>query len=673
METMSALSSDRVGRVLGGRYRLTASLGVGASARVYLATDTQLHRQVAVKVLHDALAADPDVRRRFSTEARAAAGVNHPHLLAVYDVGDDDGPFLVTEYLAGGSLRALLDRVGTLSPSQVLLIGLEAARGLEHAHAAGLIHRDIKPANLLFGDDGRLRIADFGLAKVLAEAALTEPSMSPLGTARYASPEQARGEAVSPATDVYSLALVLVEAATGRTPFASEHPIGGLVSRTERALEAPPGLGALGEVVARAGRLDPAERPDASELAALLLAAAPQLARPAPLPLVFHDPPTGEPPAAGDDVTEVAPAPGRPPAGPGEEGGTRFATPAELDLTAPSPAAVFDPGPVPPRAVTPPPPLYDQEAEDEGLPEPRRGLAITLAVVILLAVLGGGAYAWYQAQPTTHTVPVLIGQQRDDIEQLAGAGNWEVEIIETRVDGTAAGEIVDQDPAPGVDLEEGEPLVVTVSLGPTLVPVPPELVGRSLADATAAIEAAGLTVGPVSRRFDEVAPVDQVVALGPAAAEATELPRGTAIALAVSDGPPPREVPDLVGLDVEEAVAALDELGLVADQQREASRDAPEGAVLRSEPGVGAMVEKGGTVVLIVSSGLPRVEVPDVEGLDVRDATEAIEEAGLVVGGVEGPPNRDVVSTDPPAGDTIREGSEVTLVTRAPNDDDDED
>src|SRR5690606_15666651 len=122
MEVMSAISSDRIGRVLGGRYRLTALLGVGGSARVYLATDTQLQRQVAVKVLHDALAADPAVRRRFSTESRAAAGVNHPHLLAVYDVGEDDGPFLVTEYLAGGSLRAMLDDGRTLTPSQALLV-----------------------------------------------------------------------------------------------------------------------------------------------------------------------------------------------------------------------------------------------------------------------------------------------------------------------------------------------------------------------------------------------------------------------------------------------------------------------------------------------------------------------------------------------------------------------
>src|SRR5829696_3446235 len=197
MMSMSRMSSDQIGRVLVGRYRLAALIGVGASARVFLAEDVQLQRQVAVKVLHDALAADAAVRRRFSAESRAAAALNHPHLLAVFDVGEDDGvPFLVTEYLAGGSLRSLLESGPRLTPSQALLVGLEALRGLEHAHHNGLVHRDIKPANLLFGADRRLRIGDFGLAKILAEAALTEPSASPLGTARYASPEQARGEAV---------------------------------------------------------------------------------------------------------------------------------------------------------------------------------------------------------------------------------------------------------------------------------------------------------------------------------------------------------------------------------------------------------------------------------------------------------------------------------------------
>jgi len=187
--------TDQIGRVLSGRYRLIAPIGSGASALVYLADDTRLRRRVAVKVLHQALAEDEAFLRRFRAEAQAAAALNHPHVLAVYDWGEDERePYLITEYLGGGSMRAMLDAGKRLTVAQCLMVGLEAARGLEYAHTRGFVHRDIKPANLLFGEEGRLRIGDFGLARALAEAAWTEPTGAMVGTARYACPEQARGE-----------------------------------------------------------------------------------------------------------------------------------------------------------------------------------------------------------------------------------------------------------------------------------------------------------------------------------------------------------------------------------------------------------------------------------------------------------------------------------------------
>ena len=200
--------SIEVGRVLGQRYRIVAPIGMGASAQVFLADDARLRRRVAVKMLHEALAGDADFLRRFRAEARSAAALSHPNVVAVYDWGDDEVAFIVTEYLAGGSLRALLDSGELLSPGQALLVGLEAARALDYAHRRGFVHRDIKPANLLFGEEGRLRVADFGLARALAEAAWTEPQGAVLGTARYASPELATGEQLTGKADVYSLALV---------------------------------------------------------------------------------------------------------------------------------------------------------------------------------------------------------------------------------------------------------------------------------------------------------------------------------------------------------------------------------------------------------------------------------------------------------------------------------
>ena len=282
--------TDRVGQVLGGRYRLVAPVGTGASASVYLGEDLTLRRRVAVKVLHPALADDEAFLRRFRAEAQVAASLAHPNILAVHDWAPDPAaPFLVTEFLAGGNLRTMLDRNGPLDVAQVLLVGLEAARGLAYAHRRGLVHRDVKPANLLFDDEARLRIADFGLARALAEATWTEPMGAVLGTARYASPEQARGEALDGRSDIYALAVVLVEAATGETPFAGDTTLGTLMARVDVPLPVPDTLGPLAPVLASAGALDPAARPDADQLVTDLLAAARQLGRPQPLPIVSLD------------------------------------------------------------------------------------------------------------------------------------------------------------------------------------------------------------------------------------------------------------------------------------------------------------------------------------------------------------------------------------------------
>src|SRR5439155_14133666 len=231
----STRMADQIGRVLGGRYRVLAPIGTGASAHVFLAEDVTLRRRVALKVLHPALAHDEGFLRRFQAEARAAAALSHPNVMAVYDWGDDgESPYLVCEFLGGGSLRALLDSGHRLTPSQALLVGLEAARGLEYAHHRSLVHRDIKPANLLFDAEGRLRIADFGLARALAEAAWTEPSGAVLGTARYGAPEQLRGESIDGKADVYALAVVLVEVGSGEVPFAADTPIATLMGRIDR-------------------------------------------------------------------------------------------------------------------------------------------------------------------------------------------------------------------------------------------------------------------------------------------------------------------------------------------------------------------------------------------------------------------------------------------------------
>ena len=239
-----------------------------------------------MKVLHLALAEDAGFLRRFRAEAQVAASLNHPNVMAVYDWGEDDVPFMVLELLTGGSLRGLLDSGARLTPSQATHVGRQVTGALEYAHARGVVHRDIKPANLLFDEHGIVRVADFGLARALAEASWTEPAGTVVGTARYAAPEQATGAPLDGRADLYSLAVVLVEAVTGTVPAVADTAIGTLAARTHTPLVAPLALGRLGPVVERAGRPDPADRyPDAATMRAALADAARVLPPPQPLPL----------------------------------------------------------------------------------------------------------------------------------------------------------------------------------------------------------------------------------------------------------------------------------------------------------------------------------------------------------------------------------------------------
>ncbi len=261
----------------GGRYEVEKTLGGGGMAVVYLARDTDLDRSVAVKVLADNLRDDIELRRRFVREARLAARLSHPNVVGVYDAGEQDGlPYIVMECVEGETLAELLRREERLEPARVIELGVQACAGLEHAHRAGLVHRDVKPANLLLTGDGTLKIADFGIAHAAEGTKLTAVG-TVLGTAGYLSPEQASGEPVTPATDLYSLGCCLYELLDGRPPYDFEN-LGELLTRREAGppppLEnAPPELErAIVSCLAR----EPADRPpSAAALAQDLAGAAP--------------------------------------------------------------------------------------------------------------------------------------------------------------------------------------------------------------------------------------------------------------------------------------------------------------------------------------------------------------------------------------------------------------
>jgi serine/threonine-protein kinase len=702
--------TEQIGRVLGGRYRLLSAVGSGASAHVYLADDVRLRRRVAVKVLHSALANDELFLRRFRAEARAAAALSHPHILAVFDwSGDEDSPYLVTEFLGGGSLRSMLDAGHRLTTAQALVVGLETARALDHAHRQGFVHRDIKPANLLFGDDARLRVADFGLARAIAEAGWTEPTGTILGTARYASPEQARGESVNGASDIYSLGLVLIEAVTGSVPFSADTTIATLMARLERPLVVPEVMGSLTTILTQAGSLDADKRPDAAAFGAGLIAAAEALARPAPLPLT----PPGVIGAGADDPrdsTLLRPevyAPGNGAgsgvsgsagalvvasgvavsgevvgvpvgdSGTGATGATGFpgtslggtsslpaaasATGTGLDAAQTTSTTVLPPPPsVPPTPAGPPhTPPGGTPVLSAGDRSARRLMLGALVVAVAVAIGVVGSWAYIQSQVPSHTVPrQLVGAQQDQALVMIGGNGWNVITQRDYYDDTEEGEIVRTVPRPGTSLREGETLTLHVSLGPPLVPVPQDLVGLSQEDAEARLAAAGLSADVQRQPSDEV-DAGIVIALGDGVAN--QAPRGSAVPLVVSSGPDEPEIPDLEGERYQDAVAQLEALGLEVELDfRRARGDRDEGEVIRTDPDEGEQVDQGSTVVVVVAGR--QVSVPDVSGATLDDARATLEDADLNVGMVIGPEDGRVQETWPLIDTEVDPGTAIDLV-----------
>jgi serine/threonine-protein kinase len=631
--------ADQVGRVLGGRYRLLAPIGAGASANVFLAEDVVLRRRVAVKVLHPALAEDDAFLRRFRAEARAAAALNHPHVMAVYDWGEggDEGPFLVLELLGGGSLRALLDRGVRLSPSQALLVGLHTARGLDYAHRRGLVHRDIKPANLLFDDEGHVKIADFGVARALAEAAWTEPTGAVIGSARYASPEQARGETLDGRSDVYSLGLVIIEAVTGTVPFSADTTIATLMARTQSPVSAPDSLGPLGPIVERAGRLDPSERPEAAELARLLDGAARDLPRPAPIPV-------GEAVAAMDHLVVPDPDP--------------------TIITRPAP-----PKDQPKRTKATPPPVFDQDdtgsnvpvVPDAGERRRRRWPYVVLLVLLLAAGAVAGGIAIANARIPSHVVPAITGKTLDEARAEVRDEDFKVGVAGENYDeDVPQGQILQQDPKPGEKLKEGKTVAVTVSKGPQPRAVP-ELANLDRAAAEQRLSASGF-VPKIEKRNDENVKAGIVLDWNPKGTQA----RGAEITVVVSDGPAPRPIPnDLKGKSYDDAANELKALGLVPVRVDDYSDDVQTGQVFATDPAPGTPVAVGGKVTVKVSKGTATVTVPDVRGQSVDQATATLQQAGLNVTGLYGPRGAKgrVVLTDPQAGTKVKRGSGVVLYT----------
>ncbi|MBK5288681.1 MAG: PASTA domain-containing protein [Acidimicrobiia bacterium] len=584
------VTADLVGRVLAGRYRLLAAIGSGASGRVYVADDIRLRRRVAVKVLHAALADDAGFLRRFRSEAQLAASLHHPNVMAVYDWGEDGVPFMVLELLAGGSVRGMLDRGTRLTPAQAAHVGGQVAGALEYAHSRGLVHRDIKPANLLFDEHGIVRVADFGLARALAEASWTEPAGTVLGTARYAAPEQATGAALDGRADIYALGLVLVEMVTGTVPLVGDSPMGTLGLRQESAVEVPSELGPLTPVVERACSADPAARyPTADGMKQEIADAAETLPPPGPLALAGLGEVTDDP------------------------------HPTQVVNTALAPPLFDQDEPVRPAGPRPGRPMSSVR-----LPQRSRSTApFVLGAVVIVAM---AAVAFVLARPASGPsapVPLLIGKTEAQIQSIAFDNKFLV-TPEFRRSDDPKGFVIEQDPAPGAFLAEGESIRVVVSRGPKPVAIP-DLRGKTEADARAALEPQFVVV--VEPHPDETVPKDQIIQTVPAGTAQPD----TEIVLWVSTGPKPRVVPNVVGKTYDEAVNILKAGQLGAARFEEFSETVLAGKVIRTEPGTGAEAARDSAVKVVVSKGRDLVTVPNFVGKTIAQITVLAEQAGVEI------------------------------------------
>ena len=623
------MTESLLGHVVDGRYRVLSHIADGGMASVYLALDTRLDRDVALKVLRRDLAQDEAFASRFRREARSAARLSHPNVVSVFDQGEDDGHmFLAMEYVPGQTLREVMRAEGPLTPRAALDIMAPVLQALGAAHRAGIIHRDVKPENIILReDDGTVKVADFGLARAVSTHTTTSQTGVLLGTVAYLSPEQVERGIADARSDVYAAGLILFEMLTGSKAFTGDTPIhiayqhvhGSVPAPSSRVTSVPPELDGL---VALATARDPDQRPS----------------------------------DAGDFLTEVRRS-------------RSMLTPAELDrrpegaraeAAAASTVAVERTSALP---IADRPGLDEAAHDDEGRHRHTtaalwRWAAAALGVVIIAAL----ATWWFLAGPGSPTmVPRTTNLTYARALALLQRAHLGADRIDSFDETIPKGVVMSTDPGAGAKVGRGTDVKITVSKGPERFAVPAVL-SKSQAEATDEITAAKLSVGTVSQAFSDTVSQGLVISVDPA--PGTPLKRGAQVDIVVSKGRQPIPVTDFTGQPAAQAVDALTKAGLQVDATQQQNSDTvPKGNVIRQSPSGGTLF-KGDQVTLVVSKGPVMVTVPDVEGSQEADATRVLTAAGFKVsvqrfmGGIFGT----VRSQSAPAGSQQPKGSTITLV-----------
>ncbi|AUG76770.1 serine/threonine protein kinase [Kitasatospora sp. MMS16-BH015] len=531
----TSLHDPLIGTLLDGRYRVEQLIATGGMATVYRATDTRLDRVLAVKVMHPGLAADAEYSARFIREAKAVARLAHPNVVNVFDQGTDGGRvFLAMEYVPGRTLRDLLRDRGALSARAALDVLEPVLAALGAAHRAGLVHRDVKPENVLITEGGLVKVADFGLVRVLDDSTRTSTGTAGtvLGTVAYLAPEQIRPEGeTDQRVDVYAAGILLYELLTGARPHTGENPVQVIYQHLHEDVPPPsrttPTVAPeLDAIVAAATARDPQGRPHD----AVALLAALQRARRALTPAQLD----AEPPAS------LRPTPVHPTTEP------TTALTAALTRT---------------TVQQLPPELLITRPFDEPLPErpprrrrSRRPLVWGVVLAVLLTLVGGTTYVLSEALYTQ--VPSVLGQREDQavatLDQAGLQGVFTQDFSET----VPTGQVIATDPGVGARVRKSDPVKVSLSKGPQRIAVP-NLTGLTQDEAEKSLTTAGLTAGTVDEEYSDTVEEGDVISSSPGTG--APLPVGSAVALTVSKGMTP--VPDVKGMTREDAAKALSDAG----------------------------------------------------------------------------------------------------------------
>ncbi|HWS58737.1 MAG TPA: Stk1 family PASTA domain-containing Ser/Thr kinase [Actinotalea sp.] len=641
-----------VPRILGGRYEVGELIGRGGMAEVHIGHDTRLGRTVAIKILRSDLARDPSFQARFRREAQAAASLNHPAVVAVYDTGEDvtteqggalaHVPFIVMEYVEGHTVRDILRDGAAVPIEEAVEITAGVLSALEYSHHAGIVHRDIKPANVMLTPTGAVKVMDFGIARAMADAAGTmTQTQAVIGTAQYLSPEQARGEQVDSRSDLYSTGCLLFELLTGRPPFIGDSPVAVAYQHAREEAQPPSTFAA-----------DVPETLDRITMKALAKARESRYSSAAEfrsdLEAVVRGGAVSAPPLGAVAALAAAGAVSGDP------------TTAATQVIGAQPPAVSPWGPVGAPAGTP-----EDETEE---PRSRRGLMWALIGVALAAIVGivlilqlGNATG--EPEVTTVEVPGVVGLSEAEARSQIEALDLEfVPIQEASLD-VPEGTVIRTDPEEGTLVEPGDEVEVFVSSGADAVPVP-DLSNLTESQARGALEALGFT--DIQLGTSEDSPTvekDRVTRTEPVAG--TSVDPAEPITIFLSTGQV--QVPDFVGTATtgDAAKQALIDLGLVPVVQEEES-DAAPGVVIRQDRGPGPVPQRSVvTITVAIARPVEMVTVPDVAGQTIGQASAALGAVGL--NAVSQDEQSDtvqagrVIRTDPAAGSQTTAGGTVTV------------